>query len=338
MRSWLLAALILTCVVGSCILVGCGGGGSDNSGAFRMTVVFPPERGGEIQTAVIYEDTNSITVDLQNQITGENVVPRVVLNRPTPAGGEVTTTINAIPAGAWNVVVQGFSEEDAAGKRLSKITDTVIIETGQTATKTVVMEGYPFTITLSASANPILVDQATIITATPRAADGAILLGSYEYEWSSDDPGIAQVKSTAGSEDTQEFEGVARGDCNLKAKLVHVNPEPGQADVEGTLPFTVNPNIDEVVITPDTMNLASGTSDTASVVAKYRGYPVTGIDFTFASNKTSVATVAKTGAAACEVTAVAGGVATITASQPYTSAQATLTVTCAEGDLDLIIQ
>jgi hypothetical protein len=303
-----------------------------------MTVEFPPLRGDQIQPAVIYEDTNSITVDIQNQSTGENVVARVVLNRPTPAGGEVTTTINAIPAGTWKVVVQGFSAEDAAGKRLSKVTDTVTIETGQTATKTVVMVGYPFSITLAASLNPFLVDQTTTLTATPKAADGATLLGSYEYEWSSSNTGIAKIKGTAGSADTQEFEGVARGNCNLNAKLVHVNPEPGQEDVEGTLAVTVNPNIDEVIITPNTMNLPSGTSDDATATAKYKGTEVTNINFTFVSNKTSVATVNKTGDATCEVTAVAGGVATITASQPFTSSTGTLTVTCAEGNLDLIIQ
>lgn len=338
MRSWMMTALVLTCVVGSCILVGCGGGGGGSTGAFKMTVEFPPLRGEQIQPAVIYEDTNSITVDIQNQSTGENVVNRVILNRPTPDGGKVTTTINGIPAGTWNVVVQGFSEENAGGKRLSKVTDTVTIEIGQTATKTVIMVGYPFSITLAASVNPFLVDETTIITATPKDAAGATLLGSYEYEWSSSNTGIAQVKGTPGSGDNQEFEGVARGNCNLKANLVHVNPEPGQADVEGTIAVTVNPNIDEVIITPSTMNLASGAKDNATATAKYKGNEVTNINFTFASNKTSVATVSKTGDATCEVTAVAGGVATITASQPYTSSTGTLEVTCAEGNLDLIIQ
>lgn len=338
MRVLLLTTLVMVCGIGCCLLAGCGGGGSSESGAFKLTVDFPPARGGEMQPAVIYEDTNSITIDIVNPATGENVVPRVILNRPSAEGGTVTTTISAIPSGTWTVIVRGFSEADGGGKMLSQITDTVTIETGQTATKTLVMEGYPVTIILSATANPVLVDQVATLTATPKAADGATLLGNFTYEWSSSAAAVADFNGAAGTGDTQAFKGLTRGSCTLQATLVHENAEPNQEAVTGTLAFTVNPNVDEVIVTPQTMELASGASGNATAEAMYRGATVSDIEFTFASSKTAVATVAKTASNKCRVTAVAGGVATITVSQPYTAVTGKVEVTCPEGSLDLIIQ
>ena len=328
-----------------CILLaaaGCGGGGdahrAANTGNFSIAVVFPPLQEAEVRPAVIYTGTQSITVDILDQTTKQNVVPQKTLNSPSPLGGKVNATITPVPVGTWLLLVQGWEEQNGGGKLLSKVTDTVTINVGQTTTKTVTMDGYPFEITLFATPNPVLVDETTEIIATPKAINGDTLLGNFEYEWGSSNDGIAKVKTPGGTAAGEEFIGVSRGTCTVSATLQHDDPDAGRPNVEGTLGLNVLPNVDEVIVEPSTMSLGSGESEDATATARYKGVVVTGVTFSFSSDKTSVATVASTSANTCQVNGIAGGTATITATQPYTAASGTIAVTVPEGELDLIIQ
>ncbi len=351
MQRHLYWALALVATAGLLIVAGCGGGGEGEAaatGGLKFAVNFPPVPDG-VEPAVIYQATNSITIDIVDSATGTNVVAQVVLNRPSPEGGQVTTTIEAIPIGEWLVKVQGWSLEDGLGNLLSRVFDTALILIGQTTTKTMVMEGYPYSIDLFASSNPVLVDEFTGVYATPRAVNGDILLASYQYEWSSSDQNIADlvtngpaaVNSALIEGSSQLFIGIARGTCDIFCQLVHAEPSgattPQQADVVGTLALVVDPNIDEVIVSPDTMELYSGNHADATVTAKYGGSEVTNIEFSFASDNTGVATVTKTAANTCRVHAVSGGTATVTVTQPYTSASATIAVTVREGALQVIV-
>ena len=351
MRNQLVLAIALIAIVGFSILAGCGGGGDApeaQTGSLAYSVTFPPLPDG-VDTAVIYPATNSISIDVIDPADGKPVVDETMLNRPSPEGGKVTTTIASIPIGTWLVKVKGWSLEDADGNLISKVFDSAVIQGGKTTSKNMVMEGYPFAIDLFTEDSPVVVDELATIYATPKAINGDTLLGDYAYTWASSDTaiaapyvetaGTAQIAPASDDSAEQVFIGVARGSCEVQCTLVHEadSVEPTQAPVVGVLPLVVNPNIDEVIVAPDTMALRSGTSENATATAKYKGNVVSDVDFSFTSGGTEVATVAKTDEDTCTVTGAGGGTTQITASQPYTSATGTIAVTVPEGGLDVII-
>ncbi len=344
-------ALALTALAALLVVAGCGGGTDEATatGGLEFTVNFPPLPDAA-KLAVIYEATNSITIDIAHSANGPNVVPRVVINRPSPQGGQVVVLIPRLPAGPCLVKVQGWALEDGKGNLLSRVFDTALIVGGRTTTKAMVMEGYPYTIDLVAEPNPVRVDLWTTAYATPKAVNGETLLGTFAYQWWSTDESIAwpgapalEAVNTTGVFGTgdQVFYAAARGTCGLRCKLIHQAPDRDtdveQADVIGAVALVVQPNIDEVTVSPDTIVVASGTNADATATAKYQGEAVTDIQFSFTSDHPEVATVTKTAAASCRVHAVRGGTATITATQPFTNATGTIAVTVPEGGLDVII-
>jgi hypothetical protein len=339
MRTTVLLMVLLVALSCWLLSAGCGGGGAGPeaapTGSFTMTVKFPPSP-EEVQAAVIYAQTNSITVDVLDPVTRAEIVPRTTLNRPSPEGGQVSTTIAAVPVGTWLIRVQGWAEEDGAGNLLSRVYDTAVIVIAQTTTKNMVMEGYPFAMEVLALTNPVLVDQTTDVIATLKAVDGSTVLGTYEYDWASSDTSIA-IQSGASSTDEAVFQGVARGSCNVNCSLVHDDRAPAQAPVTGTTVLNVDPNVDEAVVVPSRMTLASDTSDNATATAKYKGATVSNIEFTFVSSDTRVARATKTGSNTCRVDAIAGGTSTVNVTQPYTGASAQIAVMVPEGKMDVII-
>jgi hypothetical protein len=284
---------------------------------------------------VIYPETNSITVDILDSVTREQIVSPTTLNRSGPGGGPVRTTISAIPVGTWLVRVTGWSELDSAGRLLSRVYDMVTIVIAQTTTKNVVMEGYPVSLAITAAPHPVLVDLTTELVTTPMAINGDVVLGTFAYEWASDDETIT-VLDAASTTDTAIFRGVSRGSTNITCKLVHDDPVPGQPEVAREFDLRVNPNVDDVVVTPDTLILLSGKSATATATASYKTVSVV-VEFSFASSDTSVATVTKLGDNQCRIDAIKAGEASITVSQPYTGTSAKIDVTVPEGTLDAII-
>ncbi|HCU34961.1 MAG TPA: hypothetical protein DGT21_05725 [Armatimonadetes bacterium] len=321
-----------------------------------MTVVFPPlpANAQAVTPAVIYPQTNSVTIEVLKPSDDAPLVPQTILNRPAPEGGSVTASITAIPAGAAKLRVKGWSGEDGEGNLVSRVAALTTILIGQKVTRSVVMDGYPTSLQLAATANPVLVDLNSDITPTPIAADGTSLqMGDFTYQWESSDNAIAApagegaAVETAGElpePPTQRFVGISRGSCTSTCRVQYAELEPVQvgtsADppvVQQTMTLVVDPNVDTVTFNKSSMSLNSGQSDSAVATAWYKGVVVPNVNFSFQSSAPAVATVTKDTQTQCTVTGVKGGTATIRARQPYTSALATLAVTVPEGDLDVII-
>ncbi len=353
-----LGIALLLAVAAFLSLAGCSGGGGDAAatGGLSVSVVFPPlpVEDQAVTPAVIYPQTNSVTIDVLNPADDSALVPQTILNRPAPEGGTVTASITAIPAGPAKLRVKGWTDEDGEGNLVSRVAALTTILIGQKVSKSVVMDGYPTSLQLGATTNPVLVDLVTDITPTPIAADGSSLqMGDFTYQWESSDNSIAApagggaAVETAGElpePPTQQFVGVSRGSCTITCTVAYAEVEPGGVQtaaeppvVQQIMTLVVNPNVDTVTLDKTAMTLNSEQTDTAVATAWYKGAVVPNISFTFQSNATGVATVAKDSQTQCTVTAVKGGTATITATQPYTSALATLPVTVPEGDLDVII-
>ncbi len=341
----------MVAAAGLLMLVGCGGGGDSatSGGGLAVTVVFPPlpTAGQAVSPAIIYPQTNSVTIDVLNPTDDSPLVPQTVLNRPQPEGGQVTASITAIPAGNAKLRVHGWSEEDGAGNLVSRVAALTTILIGQKVTANVVMDGYPTSLQLNATVNPVLVDGLTDITPTPISADGSsLLMGDFTYAWESSDETIAAAAEDGALPDppTKRFVGIARGSCGITCRVQYapVEPEGVQAaadppTVQQTLTLVVNPNVDSVTFNKSTVMLNSGQSTTAVATAWYKGVVVPNVNFTFQSSATDVATVAKDSQTQCTIRAVKGGTATITASQAYTAANAMIAVVVPEGDLDVII-
>lgn len=357
MRSTAIGFMALLAVAALVALAGCGGGGdAAATGGLAVTVVFPPlpANAQAVTPAVIYPQTNSVTIEVLKAADDTPLVPQTILNRPAPQGGSVTASITAIPAGPAKIRVKGWSGENGEGNLVSRVAALTTILIGQKVTKSVVMDGYPTSLQLAATANPVLVDLVTDITPTPIAADGSsLLMGSFTYQWESSDNAVAApagegaAVETAGDlpePPTQRFVGISRGSCTITCRVQYAELEPVQvgtsADppvVQQTMTLVVNPNVDTVTFNKSTMSLNSGQSDTAVATAWYNGAVVPNINFTFQSTVPAVATVAKDSQTQCTITAVKGGTTTVRATQPYTAAYATIAVVVPEGDLDVII-
>jgi len=350
-RNQLVLAVALIAIAGFSILAGCGGGSDTpqaQTGSLTYSVTFLPLPDA-VETAVIYPATDSISIDIVDPADGEPVVARTMLNRPSPEGGRVTTTITEIPIGTQLIKVKGWSFENAGGNLISRVFDTALIQAGKTTSKNMIMQGYPFSIDLFTDDSPVLVDELAAVYATPKAINGDTLLGDYTYTWASSDTTIAapyvgaaamaQIASAECDSAEQVFIGVARGNCELRCTLVHEDDhvEPMQVPVVGVLPLAVNPNVDEVIVDPASMELGTGISEDATATAKYKGNVVNDVEFSFISGDTGVATVVGTSQATCTVTGAGGGTTEITACQLYTSATDTIAVTVPEAGLDVII-
>lgn len=337
------------------LLIGCGGGGEEavgNTGGMQISVTFPPLEDG-VQPAVIYGATNSITVDVVDPETGNPVVPRTVINRPAPQGGQVTVTISDIPAGNWFMIIAGWEEEDGAGKMVSEAAETVEITTGQTTEKSVVMDGWPYTLVVTANPNPILVDQWADILVTPKDVEGNTLLRQFVYSFESSNLDVCTVEGSvlptgerAGllqAEPQATANGIARGQATITVTLegeampTSADVDTAQDAVTGTVVIVVDPNVDEVVVEPSTCTLDIDETIGLTATAKYQGNVVEDIDFSFTSADSNIASVTKTGQNTAEITGVSGGQCGVAAKQPYTSASATCAVTVPYGSANVVI-
>ena len=353
-RGVVAGVAVIFCLV---LVLGCGGGGQQSAtdtGGMEISVTFPPLQEG-VQPAVIYGATNSISIDLLDPDTGNSVVPRTVINRPDAGGGEVTVSIEDIPAGEWLMLILGWDAEDASGKLVSDAKDMITINTGDTTEKSIVMEGWPYSLVVTASPNPILVDGTAQIVVTPKDVEGNTLLRDFIYKFESSNTGVCTVVGAGSSTTTSSIStaatsdphatatGVARGQATITATLEaeastsSANVDTAQDPVTGSVDITVNPNVDEVVVDPATCTVNIGETVQITAEARYQGNVVSDIDFSFSSADSSVASVSKTGQNTADITGESGGQIDVTAAQPYTSASDTCQVTVPYGNANVAI-
>ncbi|MFP3904591.1 MAG: hypothetical protein ACLFWB_10160 [Armatimonadota bacterium] len=320
-------------------LLGCAGGGKERAtetGTVKFSVTFPPLE-ESAQTATIYGATNSITVDLVDPEANEPVVTQTVINRPEPQSGEVTVLISDIPEGQWLLKTVGWEQEDGGGQALSRAEENVTVSGGATTDKSVIMDGWPYSLDLMQTPYWLLVDGTAQLTVTPRDVDSNTLLGNFSYTLSSSNPGCCTVSTSSKMADVgpaQEeadavLTGVANGDATVTAKLLG-GPDAAPA-VTGSMPVHVYDNIDEVVIDPASVTLKLGETATLTAIPKYKGEvcddiaPFVMWNFLTTGECTSIDF---TGGQTAEVTAVAReGTDVITATQTLNSASADCLVT-----------
>jgi trimeric autotransporter adhesin len=164
------------------------------------------------------------------------------------------------------------------------------------------------TITVAPPSVSITVGQTSQLSATVKDASGAVIAGA-PVSWSVDNPGVATVSST----------GLVTG---ISAGSATVTAASGAAHIG--VPVSVAPiPANAVVISPSSATLVPTEQvQLSAVVTDAQGNPLSGRTVTWSSNNTNVATVSASG----NVTAIAPGSATITATSGTAHGTASITV------------
>jgi len=164
------------------------------------------------------------------------------------------------------------------------------------------------TITVAPPSVSITVGQTSQLSATVKDASGAVIAGA-PVSWSVDNPSVATVSST----------GLVTG---ISAGSATVTAASGAAHIG--VPVSVAPiPANAVVISPSSATLVPTEQvQLSAVVTDAQGNPLSGRTVTWSSNNTNVATVSTSG----NVTAIAPGSATITATSGTAHGTASITV------------
>lgn len=164
------------------------------------------------------------------------------------------------------------------------------------------------TITVAPPSVGITVGQTSQLSATVKDASGAVIAGA-PVSWSVDNPGVATVSST----------GLVTG---ISAGSATVTATSGAAHTG--VPVSVAPiPANAVIVSPGSSTLVPGQQvQLSAIVTDAQGNPLSGRPVTWSSNNDNVATVSTTG----NVTAVAPGSATITATSGTAHGTASITV------------
>jgi uncharacterized protein YjdB len=193
------------------------------------------------------------------------------------------------------------------------VTITATIE-GKSGASTITVAPVPVASVVVTPATPnVNVGQTVQLTATPYGSDGQALTGR-TVTWTTNAATVATVSSSG------LVTGVSAGNAVITAA---VEGKTGTANV------TVQVQISTITISPSsaTVNVAWTTTLTATA-RNSNGQAISGVQFTWSSSNTSVATVSSAGV----VTGVAPGNATISASAGGKTGTAAITVQLAPVD------
>ncbi|MEN6304090.1 MAG: Ig-like domain-containing protein [Armatimonadia bacterium] len=289
-RSGLLICIALAVI----LLAGCGGGGggttsTGSSGSMSFRVTFPPLP--EVSTAHIPGPLMSLGLDIIDPATQTPKVERVVINRPSPAGGVVNVTVPDVHTGPTKVVCKGYEQENCAG---------IVIAYAETVCTVNLNQTVPIVLTLNNTVHHLVINgqkwvvvgSKTDLTGTAYDVEEGIV--SATLVWSSLDTTKATVDP-----DTGTVTGVAPGNVTIRLTdtgsgitkdfMMVVEPVIVSLTIDPTGTHTLN--IDQALNLTVTANAASG--------------PVEGIDISFVPNETSKLRVVKTGVNTATVTALA---------------------------------
>lgn len=170
----------------------------------------------------------------------------------------------------------------------------------------------PASITVAPTSVSITVGQTSQLAATVKDASGATISGA-AVAWTIDNPSVASLSSSGLGTDT--VTGVSVGTATITATS-------GAAHT--TVPVTVSPSpASAVIISPGSATLfVTQQLQLSATVTDSHGNPISGQAVTWSSNNPAAATVSGTG----NVTAVAPGSATITATSGAAHGTASITV------------
>lgn len=170
----------------------------------------------------------------------------------------------------------------------------------------------PASITVAPTSVSITVGQTSQLSATVKDASGATISGA-AVAWTIDKPSVASLSSSGLGTDT--VTGVSVGTATITAT---------SGAVHTTVPVTVSPSpASAVIISPSSATLlVTQQLQLSATVTDSHGNPLSGQTVTWSSNSPDVASVSGTG----NVTAVAPGSATITATSGAAHGTATITV------------
>ncbi|MCE5240698.1 Ig-like domain-containing protein [bacterium] len=326
------------------LLCGCGGGsgsGGGDVGSLRFSVRFPALPDGVVMPEYLPAKLMSLVIEVIDTNTGLPKCAPIIVNRTSPSEEVVNVTVEAVHIGATTLIIKGYDGLNGTGTVICDATAGVEVLPNVAVSVTMTMATTVIRIEIT-GASSVLVGGNTQLTATGYDVDGNVVLDA-DFTWSSLDNTLAQVDQTG------LVTGVARGNTGIKVEEAKAIATPAIHNI------AVNPNIDRVEITTvgspyvAPAGTAAGGSTTINIwqyqdiVAKcYSGSTeITDVPITFTSGDNTTVTVAPAATDSPNATIHGikeGGPVTITASQPYTSAVGTLSVTVtALGDINIIV-
>ncbi|MEN6546188.1 MAG: Ig-like domain-containing protein [Armatimonadia bacterium] len=289
-------ALPICAVLALALLAGCGGGGGGTStgsaGSMSFRVTFPPL--AEISPAHIPGPLMSLGLDIIDPDTQLPKVERVIVNRPSPAGGVVNVTVSDVHTGPTKVVCKGYEKEDCSG---------IVIAYAETVCTVNLNQTVPIVLTLNNTVhhlgitgqNWVVADSSTDLTGTAYDVENGIV--SATLAWSS----LDNTKATVDP-DTGTVTGVAPGSVTIRLR------DTGTG-ITKDFAVTVEPLIIELAVSPaSTQHLNIGETLDLTATACDSSGTVPGVDISFAAMDTAKLSVSKTGVNTATVTALAESV------------------------------
>lgn len=335
-----IAVLLTLTALTALSFTGCGGGGTAGpSGSMSFAVNFPPLPTGD---KVLPNALNSIVIDIldDTQESKPAKVSPVVLNRPSPTGGQVRTTVPNVGIGPTLIKARGYDGENGTGQLIIIASATCEVLLNDTVQVTLTMGTTTTTIILTGPASVLVGAEATLrASATDVNGDP---ITNPDLDWSSSNESILTVTpddiAPAGSKNgyskTATVTGIARGTAT-------VTVEDKVSGAQVTTDIDVNPNISSVTVDPDQVTVNQDKTAALTAAAFSGSTEITNVDFSFESEDEEVATVTENALdkTKATVTGVAEGETRIKVTQPYTTASAYCQVrVTATGDIDIVIE
>ncbi len=318
--DWLYLAPCLVLALVLALVTGCGGGssgvpagsGARGTGSIAVTAKLPPlpttsavdaaDLPGATRSIVLYvyglpssDGTDSSPSSVDSGV-GELLVPPVVLVRE-PGQDTVSGTITKVPAG--DAILRAYayatdspptttsqrpvSSAEHPGGAIAEAEVPVTVVGGQTSRVQMTAERLPVRVEIG---GPDTVARASTVeyTATAYDADGEVVLG-VTYQWQSSDTAILDFVGPGG-----KAEAKTPGDVAIQVTgSYRGHTWTAQKDVQVT-------GLGIVQVDPDTLDLQRNEQARLSVQVKDdAGEPLPGVDVTFTTSNSQVATVTSKG-------------------------------------------